>query len=114
MTDAEALKWLTRRSAILVMHEDRIVVALPDNLVRVQAKDGVGLQISIPPTQQGGYVLAISDKGDSIADVVEAARAEWRKRVSTVDSLADTQDSWRHAPVKMDFETDRPLFMDQG
>jgi hypothetical protein len=112
MTDAEAVAWLRRRSCVLVMHEDRMIICLPDAALRVRVNDEVGFQISIPknPAGIGGYVLAMSDPGDSLGEVAQAARVEWQTHVSAVDALADANASWRHAPAKLDFETDRELF----
>jgi len=93
------------------MHEDRIVVFIPTTYLKVATDENVGVAITIPAGGRSkGYTLAMSDPGDSLADVVQAARTEWRKLVSAVDALADTNDSWRHRPVKLDFETDNALF----
>ena len=110
MTDTEAFEWLRRRSCVILLHEERIIVAMPDQAVRCRVTDEEGFSISIPKSEKYGYVLAMSDPGDSLSDVVLAAQAEWRNHVSAVDALADANASWKHAPAKLDFHTDQPLF----
>ena len=103
--------WLIRRSCVLVMHEDRIVVVIPDSAVEIEAKIATGVRITIDCDQKGGYVLATSDPGDSFAEVVNSAQAEWRRHVSAVDALADTNDSWKHKPAHLKFETDHRFLL---
>jgi len=88
-----------------------MIVCVPDRTLRCRVTEAEGFSITINKGAENGYVLAMSDPGDSLGDVVEAARGEWRKHVSAVDSLADTNASWRHAPAKLDFETDQQHFM---
>jgi len=107
MTDAEAIKWLTRRSAVLIMHEDRIVAVVPDEFMEIRATNNDGVKIQIPARAPGGgFVLGLSDPGDSLADVVACVQAAWRRRCNAVDAIADAHETYRHKPVVLDFETD--------
>ena len=86
MTNDEAIAWLRRRTAVVLFHTDRLVVVLPHIAAKVEAAREV-FKLEI----KEGFVLAMSDRGDSLADVVEAARLCWRKRVANaVDILSDT------------------------
>lgn len=97
MTNDEAIKWLTRRSVIVIFHEDRIVLVAPRGKFTVNT---MNKGISIHSGKE--FTLAMSDPGDDLSDVVEAARTAWRESASPVDSLADVYDM-KAPPAKLEF-----------
>lgn len=86
MTSNEAIRWLRRRTAIALFHQDRIIVVLPHHAVHVEAaREGFVLEIS------EGFVLATSDPGDRLEDVVAAARDTWKHQVANaIDTISDS------------------------
>ena len=84
MTNDEAIKWLRRRSVVAVFHEDRIVLVAPTKTLTVDIRDK-----RFRLNAGDGFTIAMSDPGDSLSDVVQAARAAWQSVASPVDALAD-------------------------
>jgi len=60
-----------------MFHEGRIVVVIPHERVSVTALRGRGMTIEVT---NGGYTISSSDPGDSLADVVAAAKDSYDSR----------------------------------
>jgi hypothetical protein len=97
VTDDEAIKWLQRRTVVVLFHQGRIVLAAPRSKFTVNTQNK-SLLIHVGDD----YTLAMSDPGDSLGAVVAAARASWRDVASPVDALADVYDQPAQ-PAKLDF-----------
>ena len=105
MNTEDAIKWLRRRTAMALFHQDRIVVVLPHHSVNV---DAAREQFKLEITQ--GFVLAMSDKGDGLAEVVVAARDVWKERVANnIDLLSDSV-GMELPPARMNFGRFDPRF----
>ena len=57
-----------------------------------------------------GFTVALSDPGDSLGDVAEAARAAWLDKASPIDALGDTMTHHDTEPAKLIFRGDPMRF----
>ena len=104
MTNDEALSWCKLHSVVTIHHQKQIILIVPSDQIDVKAsKPKLSLVVS------GGYVLAMSDPGDEFHEVVEAARASWKTRVSMIDSVADAA-GHQARPARLRFEDQTGLF----
>lgn len=84
MTNDEAIKWLQRRSVLVIFHQDRIILVAPRSKFVIDVRDK-----RFVVRVGDDFTVAMSDPGDSLADVAQAARASWQTVSSPVDALAD-------------------------
>lgn len=105
MTTDEALEWLTRRSCVVILHEERYVLVLPHNSLNVSHAKNV-FKVSC----LDGFTIAQSEKGDTLVDVVVAAQRCWRENISVIDAIADSSPTYTHDPVKITFGSDQENF----
>jgi len=102
MTNDEAIQWCRRRSVVVIFHDSKIVLVIPQKKIDIAAWKLRGFSLEI---KEGGFVLAHSDPGDDLKDVVEVARAVWRSKVGPIDAALDSVNG-SGAPVKFAFQTD--------
>lgn len=107
MTTDEALEWLTRRSCVILLHEQRYVVVMPNKFLDVSH-----VQQTFTIECRGGFVISQSEKGDTFVDVVQAAQRCWRESISVIDAIADSAPSYNHDPVKITMKSDKEGFWD--
>lgn len=100
MTNDEALAWLRRRSAVVVFHEDRMVVVVPKKQFTVDVESEGAFDIQL----RDGFTIALSDPGDDLAAVVSAAVVAWRDKASPVDTIVDTSTNKSQPPAKLIFK----------
>lgn len=103
MTNDEALSWCKQHSVVTIHHEQQIILLVPGERIDANATKAT-FSLGI----RGGYVLAMSDRGDEFHEVVEAARASWRNR-NVIDSLADSVGK-NARPARLHFEDQTGLF----
>lgn len=107
MTNEEALAWLERRSAVVMFHESRIVVVIPKQQFTVDVEGEGRIDVLI----RDGFTVALSDPGDGLKEVVEAAVIAWREKASPVDAIADTQlPNHQQPPAQLIFKGDPMRF----
>lgn len=106
MTNDEGITWLKRRSAVVVLHEGRMVVVIPKKQFIVDVEGEGRIDVLV----RDGFTVALSDPGDSLGDVVEAARAAWLDKASPVDALGDSLPNHDSAPAKLIFRGDPMRF----
>jgi hypothetical protein len=97
MTNDEAIKWLRRRSVVAIFHEDRIVLVAPRSMFTIDVRNK-RLKILVGDD----FTVAMSDPGDSLSDVVQAARTSWQTVASPVDALGDIH-GMNVPPAKLKF-----------
>lgn len=103
MTNDEAIRWCRRHSVVVIFHDAKIVLVLPQKKVDVTAWRLRGFTLEI---KDGGFVLAHSDPGDDLKDVVSVARAVWLQKVGPIDAALDQVNGAGMTPVKFSFQTD--------
>jgi len=100
MTTDEAIKWLKHRSVMVIFHRDQIILVAPRNKFVVDVRDKF---FKIDAGKD--FTVAMSDRGDSLVDVVQAARASWRTVVGPVDALSDIH-GLKAPPAELQFVGD--------
>lgn len=105
MTSDDALEWLQRRSVVVILHEERIVLVLPNKSLDVSHAKNV-----FTVSCRDGFTIAQSEKGDTLVEVVDAAKRCWRENISVIDAIADSSPTYKHDPVKIHLSSDKDGF----